>query len=48
MYIKKEGMTQFLMKNLRDHGGEPLKKETNGEYMKQEADTEYDNQGGIM
>ena len=41
-------MTQFLMKNLRDHGGEPLKKETNGEYMKQEANTEYDNQGGIM
>ena len=32
--------TQFLMKNLRNAGGEPLKKETNGEYMKQEADTE--------
>ena len=48
IYIKKVGMTQFLIKNLRDHGGEPLKKETNGEYMKQETDKEYEDEGGIM
>ena len=45
---KKEGMTQFLMKNPRDYGGEPLKQDTNGEYMKQETNKEYEHQGGIL